>query len=197
MSGPPADPPVELIVVGASWGGLHAVATLLDHLPPSSSCPVVVVQHRAAKPSQLAPLLRRHTSWRVCEADDKEPISGSTLYLAPPGYHLYVARGHFELSTDAPVRWSRPSIDVTFTSAADSYAEHAVGVVLTGANADGAEGLRHIVHRGGTAIVQDPATAENPTMPRAASKAVPEALVLPLEGIAAHLSELCGVVGSA
>ena len=181
----------ELIVVGASWGGLEAVARLLDHLPASFTCPMALVQHRAPQPSQLAPLLQRHTTWAVCEIDDKEPINASTLYLAPPGYHLLVGRGHFELSTEAPVRWSRPSIDVTFESAADTYRESLVGVVLTGANADGAAGLARIAHRGGMAVVQDPATAAEPTMPRAALAAVPDAVVLTIEGIALWLQSLC------
>ena len=181
----------ELIVVGASWGGLEAVGRLLDHLPPSFTCPMALVQHRAPQPSQLAPLLQRHTTWAVCEIDDKEPISPSTLFLAPPGYHLLVGRGHFELSTDAPVRWSRPSIDVTFESAADAYRETLVGVVLTGANADGAAGLARIAHRGGMPVVQDPSTAAEPTMPRAALAAVPDAEVLTIEGIATRLQGLC------
>ena len=183
--------PAELVVVGASWGGLEAVARLLDNLAPDFGCPMVLVQHRAPQPSQLGPLLSRHTRWAVCEVDDKETIQPQRLYLAPPGYHLYVGRGHFELSTEAPVRWSRPSIDVTFESAADAYADRLVGVVLTGANADGAEGLARIAHRGGTTLVQDPLTAQDPTMPRAAIAAVPDAEVLTIEGIAAHLSELC------
>jgi two-component system chemotaxis response regulator CheB len=149
------------------------------------------VQHRAPAPSQLASLLARHTKWRVREIDDKDPIAPATLYVAPPGYHLYVERGRFDLSTEAPVRWSRPSIDVTFASAADAFAEDLVGVVLTGANADGAEGLARIDHRGGIALVQDPATAAQPTMPRAAIAAVPDAVVLDLDGIAAHLTGLC------
>jgi two-component system chemotaxis response regulator CheB len=184
-------PPAELVVVGASWGGLGAVGRLLDDLAADFGCPMVLVQHRAPQPSQLAGLLSRHTRWSVCEIDDKEPIRPSTLYLAPPGYHTFVGRGHFELSTDAPVRWSRPSIDVTFESAADAYADRLVGVVLTGANADGALGLARIAHRGGTTLVQDPATAEEPTMPLAALAAVPDAEVLTLEDIAIHLSRLC------
>jgi two-component system chemotaxis response regulator CheB len=167
------------------------MSTLLEHLPATFSCPVVLVQHRADVPSHLRTLLAAHTKWRVCEVDDKQRIEPSTLFLAPPGYHLYIERGHFELSTDAPVRWSRPSIDVAFTSAADSYAEALVGVVLTGANRDGAEGLARISHRGGTTIVQDPASAIEPTMPAAALAAVPDALVLDLPGIARCLEELC------
>ena len=183
--------PAELVVVGASWGGLEAVSRLLDNLPPDFGCAMVLVQHRAPQPSQLAPLLARHTRWSVCEVDDKEPIVPARLYLAPPGYHLYVGRGHFELSTEAPVRWSRPSIDVTFESAADAYADRLVGVVLTGANADGAVGLARIAHRGGRTLVQDPTTAVEPTMPLAAIAAVPDAEVLTIEDIARELSELC------
>jgi len=183
----------EVVVVGASWGGVAAASRLLALLPDDFGCPVVLVLHRSPAPSQLAALLVRHTSWRVCEAEDKEPITSSSLYLAPPGYHLLVEPGRLALSTEAPVAWSRPSIDVTFASAADAYAERLVGVVLTGANADGAEGLAHIAYRGGLAIVQDPAEADDPVMPRAALEAVPDALVLPIDGIAAQLSALCEV----
>lgn len=183
----------ELVVVGTSWGGLDAVGRLLRDLPADFTCPVVLVQHRSPAPSQLAPLLARHTTWRVCEAIDKQALASSTLYLAPPGYHLLVERGYVSLSTEAPVGWSRPSIDVTFLSAADAYAEALVGVVLTGANADGAAGLARIAHRGGLAIVQDPVTATDPTMPRAALAAVPDALVLVLDEIAVELSSLCEV----
>jgi two-component system chemotaxis response regulator CheB len=112
------------------------------------------------------------------------------VYVAPPDYHTLVEPGHFSLSTDAPVRYSRPSIDVTFTSAADSYAHRTVGIVLTGANADGSVGLRRISDRGGLALVQDPATAESPTMPAAARQAVPRARVMPLEDMVSYLASL-------
>lgn len=182
----------ELVVMGASWGGLDAVERLLDHLPADFSCPVVLVQHRAPAPSQLTDLLRRHTRWRVTETDDKARIEPSTLFVAPPGYHLLVEPGHLALSTEGPHRYSRPSIDVTFESAADAYAGACIGIVLTGANADGAAGLARIAHRGGTAIVQDPGDAAEPTMPRAALAAVPGALVRTVEGIAGELSLRCG-----
>jgi two-component system chemotaxis response regulator CheB len=126
----------------------------------------------------------------VSEVEDKEPMRAGHLYIAPPDYHLLIDEGHFALSTDPPVRFSRPSIDVTFASAAATCGAGVVGVVLTGANADGAEGLRRIVQRGGRAIVQDPAGAESAIMPTAATRAVPEAEVLPLERIGARLVEL-------
>jgi two-component system chemotaxis response regulator CheB len=185
----------ELVVVGTSWGGLDAMSRLLDRLPPDFTCPLVLVQHRTPAPSALAGLLGRHTGWQVCEAEDKQPIAPSSLYIAPPGYHLLVERGHLALSTDEPVRYSRPSIDVTFMSAADSYTVDCIGVVLTGANTDGADGLARIAYRGGTAIVQDPAEAREPTMPRAAVAAVPDALVRSIEGIARELSSMCVSAG--
>jgi two-component system chemotaxis response regulator CheB len=122
--------------------------------------------------------------------EDKMPIEHGTVYVAPPDYHTLVEQGFFSLSTEAPVRYSRPSIDVAFGTAADSYGHRTVGVVLTGANSDGAEGLRLISDRGGLAVVQDPETAESPTMPRAAARAVPRARVMPLEEIIRFVGEL-------
>ena len=181
----------EIVVVGTSWGGLNALRTLVGALPGDFAVPLVLVQHRHRESNQiLGALLQERTALRVCEVDDKAPIEPGRVYVAPPDYHLLVERGTFSLSTDEPVRFSRPSIDVTFQSAADSYAEHVIGVVLTGANADGAIGLRRIVDRGGVAVVQDPATAESPTMPAAALHAVPTARVLPLPGIARFLATI-------
>ena len=122
--------------------------------------------------------------------DDKAPIEPGTVYVAPADYHLLIEDGHFALSTDEPVRYSRPSIDVTLVSAADSYGEHSVGVVLTGANADGARGLKRIYDRGGLALVQLPSTAESPAMPTAALRSVPDARALSIEQIAATLASL-------
>jgi two-component system chemotaxis response regulator CheB len=152
---------------------------------------VAIVQHRHKDSDHLLrTLLQERSTLAVCEVEDKMPIEHGTVYVAPPDYHTLVEPGHFSLSTEAPVRYSRPSIDVAFGSAADSYRHRAVGVVLTGANADGAEGLRLISDRGGLALVQDPATAESPTMPRAAAKAVPRARVMPLPEIVRFLGEL-------
>jgi two-component system chemotaxis response regulator CheB len=149
---------------------------------------MVLVQHRHKDSDHLLRvLLQERTSLRVCEVEDKMPIEHGGVYVAPPDYHTLVEPGYFSLSTDAPVRYSRPSIDVTFLSAADSYAHRTVGIVLTGANADGSSGLRRISDRGGMALVQDPATAESPTMPAAAVKAVPRARVMPLPGIVEYL----------
>ena len=185
----------ELVVVGCSWGGLAALGRLLDHLPEAVDLPIVVAQHRG--PDSLrgvleATLQRRHER-PVAEVDDKAPIAPGRVYLAPPDYHLLVEPGSFALSLDERVQHARPSIDVLFESAADAYGERVIGVVLTGANADGAAGLAKIAERGGAAIVQDPDTAEAPEMPAAALAAAAAAIVLPLERIGPHIAELCAV----
>ena len=157
-------------------------------MPEEFGVPIVVVQHRSRHADNLlASLLQDVTPLRVVDVEDKEPLEAHSVYVAPANYHLLVEKGHLSLTTDPLVRFSRPSIDVTFTSAGDTYRSATVGVVLTGANDDGSRGLRHIVDRGGRAIVQDPATAESITMPAAAVKAVPEAEVLKLEDIAPKL----------
>ena len=181
----------EIIVVGTSWGGLAVLRELISALPAGFGLPFVIVQHRHKRSGQLlTSLLQDCTPLCVCEIEDKAPIEPGNVYVAPADYHLLIEDGHFALSTDEPVRYSRPSIDVTFVSAADSYGEHSVGVVLTGANADGARGLKRIFDRGGLALVQLPSTAESPTMPAAALRSVPKARVLPIEQIAATLVSL-------
>lgn len=177
-----------IIVIGASWGGLNALSIIAHALPADFAMPLVIVQHRSKDhESLLAPLLQDQTPLPVAEIEDKEEIQPGRIYLAPANYHTLVDGPNFSLSVDEPVRYSRPSIDVTFVSAADACGGRTVGVVLTGANEDGAFGLRRIADRGGYAIVQDPATAEVKTMPQGALKAVPGARVLPLEAIGPHL----------
>lgn len=186
-----------LVVVGASWGGLNALSRLVADVPGDLAVPMALVQHRSRESDDvLAQLLQDRSELWVREVEDKEPIVPGHVYVAPPDYHMLVElvadQPHFALTVDPPVRYSRPSIDVTFTSAADAFASRAVGVVLTGANEDGAVGLRRIVDRGGHAIVQDPETAEVRTMPLAARRAVPTAEVLPLERIGARILSLVG-----
>ena len=182
----------RLIVVGVSAGGLFALRSLVASLPQGFDIPIAVVQHRSKESEALCDLLQECTHLRVGEANDKEPIVPGAVYVAPPDYHLLVEPGYISLSTDEPVRYSRPSIDVMFESAADVYGMDVIGVVLTGANADGSRGLRRIADQGGHAVVQDPETAEVRVMPRSAVKAVPAACVLPLEEIAAHLAAIRG-----
>jgi two-component system, chemotaxis family, protein-glutamate methylesterase/glutaminase len=185
----------DLVVLGASWGGLNAIRVVLGGLAAGFGAPVVVVQHRSSEshPTALQELLAASTVLGVCEVEDKQALEPGRVYLAPPGFHTLVDGDHLALSVEAAVSHSRPSIDVLFESAAEARRGGCVGVVLTGANADGAAGLARIAELGGEAIVQDPAGAERAEMPSAAVRAVPDARVLPLEEIAALLIELCGV----
>lgn len=181
----------SIVVIGTSWGGLAALTRLLGALPGDFNIPVVVVQHRSKESERLLPqLLQDATELTVCEMEDKDPLVPGTVHLAPANYHALIDTGSITLTVEDPVRFSRPSIDLLFISAADTYRSGTIGVVLTGANEDGSRGLKHIVQRGGLALVQDPTTAEIPIMPAAAIKLVPSAEVLRLDGIAPRLIEL-------
>ena len=182
---------VELVVVGASWGGLHAVGRLLAVLPPDFAAPVVIVQHRAEQQHDLlADLLDRRTPLTVCEAEDKQELRAGRVLVAPSGYHLLVEAGHVELSTEGPVQHSRPSIDLALQTAAEAYGARVAGVVLTGANDDGADGLFAVRRAGGLAIAQDPGTAERARMPQAAIDAAKPQVVASIEEIAGLLARL-------
>jgi two-component system chemotaxis response regulator CheB len=183
----------EVIVIGTSWGGLDAVSRLLDGLHDDVRQPIVVVQHRSvdSEDGALAHILSTHTKRVVCDPDDKTELEEFHVYLGPPDYHVLLEHGHVALSTDDLVQYARPSIDVLFDSAADSYGERAIGVVLTGANHDGAAGLAHIKDRGGVAVVQEPESSARRTMPDAAIAATAADAVLPLEEIPQFLYGLC------
>jgi two-component system chemotaxis response regulator CheB len=179
----------ELIVIGASWGGLHAVGEILAALPADTDAAVVVAQHRRENTVDggLAGLLQLRATLPVADVDDKAPIEPGQVYLAPPDYHLLIEQGYFSLSKEAHVQYARPSIDVLFQSAADAYRERVIGVILTGANADGAHGLSEVKRRGGVAVVQDPGTAERHEMPAAALATTAADAVLPLSEIGPFL----------
>lgn len=188
----------ELIVIGASWGGLHAVGEILHTLPQDLDVPVVVAQHRSTDSigGGLAGLLRVRAHLPVIDVDDKDPIERGRVYLAPPDYHLLIQEGYFSLSTEERVNYARPSIDVLFESAADTYRERVIGVILTGANNDGAAGLARIKALGGVAVVQEPGTAERHEMPDAAIAATHADAVLPLAEIGPFLYGLvCAPAG--
>ena len=181
----------SIVGIGTSWGGLAALTKLLSGLPGDFSVPVVVVQHRSSDSDRLlADLLQDTTDLTVSEVEDKDPLTPGTVHIAPANYHVLIDDGFLSLTLEEPVRFSRPSIDVMFTSAADAYGSGTIGVVLTGANDDGARGLSDIVRRGGRALVQDPRSAEIAIMPNTAVKAVPSAEVLPLERLGRRLMEL-------
>jgi two-component system, chemotaxis family, protein-glutamate methylesterase/glutaminase len=179
----------EAIAIGASAGALEALSVILPSLPADYELPVFVVVHVPPdKKSILAELLQAKCSIKVREAEDKEAVSGGTVYFAPPDYHLLVeADRSLALSNDEPVFYSRPSLDVLFESAADAYGPGLVAIVLTGANQDGAEGLKAVAEAGGTAIVQSPEGAYASVMLEAAIAECPDARVMSLEEIAAYL----------
>jgi two-component system, chemotaxis family, protein-glutamate methylesterase/glutaminase len=182
-----------IVVVGTSLGGLSALSVLLGGLAPSFPAPLAIVQHRAADGDGLglAALLRTRTRLAVVEAEDKTPLEPGTVYLAPADYHLLVeSRGWLALSTDPPVRSARPSIDVLFETAAEAYGAAVLGVLLTGASADGAAGVAAIKRRGGRVLVQDPGTAESSTMPAAGIAAAAVDGVLPIGALAARVASL-------
>lgn len=184
----------DAVVMGASAGGLEAISTTLAAIPAGLAAPVLVVQHRGAEAEgRLSRLLERRSRLPVQAAEDKEEPEQGRIYVAPPDYHLLVERDRtLSLSLDPRVNHARPSVDVLFESAAEAYCERLVGVVLTGAGKDGADGLRTIAALDGAAVVQDPASAAVASMPEAALRAVPGAQVVPLEEIGALLGELCG-----
>lgn len=175
----------EIVVVGASAGGLKALETILGALPRGFPVPIVAVQHRARDSSDAyAEVLGKGSALPVHEIEDDDRLRAPGVYLAPPDYHVLIEPGRMVLSVDEPVSYSRPSIDVLFESAADVYGARVCAVLLTGANADGAKGLVRIKQAGGYAIVQDPKTAESPEMPAAGIAKAPVDMVLPLGEIA-------------
>ncbi|RYE54206.1 MAG: chemotaxis protein CheB, partial [Rhizobiaceae bacterium] len=183
---------LEAIVIGASAGAVEALSTLLPTLKQGFRLPIIIVVHLPPdRRSAMAELFRARCALDVRETEDKESIVPGTIYFAPPDYHLLVEAGRtFALSYDAPVRFSRPSIDVLFESAADAYGPKVLGIVLTGANEDGARGLRAIIEAGGLGIVQTPSTAFARAMPEAALGMNPSATPMTLEAMAAYLEEI-------
>lgn len=182
----------KAVVVGASFGGLQALSSLLSALPAAFPLPIVVVLHlHPSGGGYLAEHFRRICKLGAREPEDKEAIQPGIIYLAPANYHLLVeADDTFSLSIDERVNHSRPSIDVLFESAARAWKSGVIGILLTGANTDGAHGLCVIKRCGGLALVQDPASAECRVMPQAAIDAGCTDQVLSLEGIAQFLNSL-------
>lgn len=180
---------VEAVVIGASAGAVQALSRILPVLPAGYPIPVLVVVHVPADRSDLlAPLFQARCPLVVKEAEDKEPIQPGFVYFGPSDYHMLVETDRtLSLSADEPVLYSRPSIDVLFESAADAYGPGLVGVILTGANEDGAEGLAAVTTAGGTALVETPATAFSSAMPSAALERNTEARSMSLAAIADYL----------
>ena len=182
----------EMVVVGTSYGGLSALQILLPNLAADFPLPLVVVQHRGKDADDgLCEFLRKQSALPLSEPNDKEAILPGRVYLAPRDYHLLIEQESFALSTEAPVSYARPSINVLFESAADVYQDRIIGVILTGANQDGARGLAKIKSYGGLAIVEDPESAASAAMPAAAIAAAHVDAILPITAIAPFLNELC------
>lgn len=184
--------PCPLVVVGASMGGVTALEVLLMGLSPGFPWPLAVVLHRGTETAgdALASVLQRRSALPVREVEDKDPIVPGHVHLAPADYHLLIDEDSFALSTEARSSWARPSIDVLFDSAAAACRGELVGVILTGASADGAAGVARIKAVGGTVLVQDPATAEARAMPLAAIAAAEVDRVLALADLADALHQL-------
>jgi len=181
------------VVIGASAGGIKALPELLNALPGDFFWPVIIVIHLSrGQESRLAESLNRRCRLPVKEADNLEQIRYGMVYLAPRNYHLMVEDDlRFSLDIDDPVSFSCPSVDVLFESAAHVFQQNLVGVILTGANADGAKGMRTIKEMGGVTIVQQPEEANFSAMPSAALRATTIDYVLPLAEITPLLVRLC------
>jgi two-component system chemotaxis response regulator CheB len=198
MSATPLDTPapglrgIRAVVIGGSAGSVDALLLLLPHLPAKLGVPVVVVVHVPAhRDSSLPRLFRSRLSVPVCEAEDKQPLVNGTVYFAAPGYHLSIeTEGCFSLSCEEPVEFARPSIDVLMTSAADAYGRDLLGILLTGANRDGASGMAAVKRRGGITVVQDPVEARAATMPEQAIRRQAPDLVLSLQDIGQLLAHV-------
>ena len=186
--------PTELIVIGASWGGLDTLSTVLSLLPSDFSIPILVAQHRKRnqlEATQLTDILHQRCLLKVVDPEDKEEIKAGHIYISPSDYHMLVEdKGLLALSNEELVNHSRPSIDLLFESAAETYKRNIVGIILTGANSDGAKGLSRIKNMGGRCIVQDPETAEVDIMPLAAIAATQTDEILSLCDITSVLMEI-------
>lgn len=159
----------KAVVIGASTGGIEALGIILSYLPDDFNQAIIIVLHLSPQSKGLHQVLSRQCHMKIKEAEEKEKIKSGVVYTAPPNYHLMVEEDEtFSLSVSGHINYARPSIDVLFETAADAYREKLIGIILTGANSDGSQGLHKIKEYGGLVIVQDPFTAERDSMPIAA-----------------------------
>ncbi len=182
----------RVVVIGGSAGSLTPVLKIVRGLPQRFGYALILVLHRQRNiPSEMSALLSAGRIHNICEPDDKSIIQPGCIYLAPQNYHLLLERnGLFSLDYSEPVLYSRPSIDVTLESAARAYGALATGIILSGANSDGAEGLSNVLEVGGTGLVQDPDEAEYPTMPEAAVEKNASSEIATLPEIVRYLANL-------
>ncbi len=184
-------PEYKAIVIGASAGGLEALRAILTSLNEEFSIPILIVQHISAHSDNYITIhFDSLCNLRVKEADEKEKIESGTVYFAPPNFHMMIEDDlTISFSVDEKVNYARPSVDVLFETAAFTYGTHLIAIVLTGANHDGASGLKKIKEFGGLTIVQDPATAESSAMPLAAIEKASPNHVFSLAEIADFLNK--------
>ncbi|MBI5416334.1 chemotaxis protein CheB [Candidatus Poribacteria bacterium] len=184
----------EAVVIGTSAGGLIALQIILSLLTPEFSLPILIVQHLHPDSKKiLVNLLADICKLKVKEAYDKEKILPGTVYIAPPDYHLMIEDDRsFSLALTEPVNFARPSINVLFETAAEVYRDKLIGIILTGANDDGSQGIKKIKELGGLAIVQNPDEAEEKSMPEAAIKAVKVDFIMGLKEIGSFLNNVNG-----
>lgn len=182
---------IQTVVMGASAGGIEAISIILSELRLELRAPIVIVVHMPSdRSTHLVTLLQSKCRRPMIEVEDKQSLEPGHVYLAPPDYHVLVEdEQSLALSSDERVNYSRPSIDVLFETAADVFAEHALGIVLTGANRDGARGLGRIIRAGGLGLVQEPSEAHCRAMPEAAIAACPTAMVMNLQEISPYLND--------
>jgi two-component system chemotaxis response regulator CheB len=183
---------IKMIAIGGSAGSLQVILKMCEYIKPGFPIPVLLILHRHASfPSPLEELLSLKTDLRVREIEEKDKIEPGYIYTCPPDYHVLVEKDHsFSLDDSEKVNYSRPSIDVVFKSASDIYCENLVAILLSGANADGAEGLRHVKKNGGITVIQNPEEAEVPYMPQEALKRLRPDHVLNTSEITGFLDSL-------
>lgn len=182
----------KLIVMGGSWGGIQASLSVLKNLPADYSIPIVLILHRLRNyEGSLQELFEKKLTLKAVEIEEKEKLKPGHVYLAPANYHVLLEKDQtFSLDDSELENYSRPSIDVTFTSAADVFAENTVGILLSGASRDGSSGLKYIFEKQGLVIAQDPAEAEVATMPLAAINSIPGCSIMNVEQIQSFLLSL-------
>jgi two-component system, chemotaxis family, protein-glutamate methylesterase/glutaminase len=183
-------PLFDVAVIGTSAGGIEALSEILSRLDEDFSLPLAIVMHRNESSDGLAAVLQESCALPVLEPEDKCALRDGAVFIAPPGYHLLLEKRWFALSVDDPVHFSRPSIDVLFESAADSFGSKVIGIILTGASKDGAKGLAAVKRLHGYTIVQNPETAQSRFMPGAALDLVVADQVLDLPEIADLLNAI-------
>ncbi|ASE61555.1 chemotaxis protein CheB [Chryseobacterium indologenes] len=183
---------IELIIIGGSAGSLQVIIEMIKKLNDTLTVPMVLVLHRKAQSGNiLQTLLQQFTRIPVVEIEDKTEVRENTIYIVPADYHvLFENRKNMSLDSSEKMNYSRPSIDVSFRSAAEIYGENMIAVLLSGANADGVEGLSHIKRNNGKVWIQDPETAEVDYMPRHAKEEIDYDLIIKPADLADYINRL-------